>query len=80
MSDKRIGRRSLRAKTFLPGITYFRLPGVKQTVFGGIIRGEGTASAKKLFDEWTKIEIDDIEEGKEADEYEDRRLSNVSLD
>ena len=66
-SEKRIGKRSLIARTNMNDASFIRLPGIKQTVFGGLVSGNLMNAAKKFYQEATQIEIDDTEEGGAVD-------------
>lgn len=80
-SENRIGKRSLIARTNLNDASFIRLPGIKQTVFGGLVSGNLMNAAKKFYQEATQIEIDDTEEGGATDENsgKDIRLAYTDL-
>ena len=62
-SDTRIGRRKLATTTFVTGADYFKLPGVLRTGFGHVAHGNLTGYIKKKWNEATKVEVDDTDDG-----------------
>lgn len=62
-NNTRIGVKSLIKETFVDGASYFRLPGVLRTTFGHAISGDLAGVAKKSWEQATKVELDDTEEG-----------------
>ncbi len=68
----RIQGKSLIMSNSHLGTHYFRLPGVLKTTFGHAFDGELVSVAKKYWNQATKIEMGDVEEGQTAVEKGDK--------
>jgi len=72
-NQRRISGQSLIMSTgYLGGAFYYRTPGVLKTTFGHAFDGELVSVAKKYWNEATKIELGDVEEGQVSVEKGDK--------